>query len=126
MEYEDVGMPKINGIVNLIEAGIRAETVHQKVNASNVANMQTQGYRRMDVRFNELLAKALESPGKADSSDIEPQIYQPKTGPVNSNDNDVNMETEVGEMIKNSLRYKTYVRLLGRVYRQIDMAMEVK
>jgi len=31
----------------------------------------------------------------------------------------------VGAMIKNSLRYKTYIRLLNKRYRQIELAMNI-
>jgi flagellar basal-body rod protein FlgB len=119
-------MPKINNIVDFIEAGIKAESLRQKATANNVANLQTPGYRRADVKFKELLSKALETPGGVDLSEIEAQIYQPKNTAVKSNGNDISMETEIGEMIKNSLRYKTYVRLLQKKYQQLDLAMNVK
>lgn len=124
--FEGHGMPKVNNIVDLIEAGIKAESLRQKANASNVANLQTPGYRRADVKFKELLAKALETSGGVDLSEIEAQIYQPKDTAVKSDGNDVSMEVEIGEMIKNSLRYKTYIRLLQKKYQQLDLAMSVK
>ena len=119
-------MPKVNDIVNIIEAGIKAENLRQKANASNVANLETPGYRRADVKFEELLVKAMNSSGAVDSSEIEPQIYQPKTTAINSNGNDVNLEVEVGEMVKNSIRHKTYIRILQKIYRQIDLAISIK
>ncbi len=119
-------MPKINNIVDLIEASIKAESLRQKANANNVANLQTPGYRRSDVKFKELLAKELETPGGVDLSEIEAQIYQPKDTKVKSDGNDVSMEVEIGEMIKNSLRYKTYIRLLQKKYQQLDLAINVK
>ena len=119
-------MPKINNIIDLIEVGVKAENLRHKANANNVANLQTPGYRRNDVRFKELLSKALDSPGGVDLSEIEAQIYQPKNTKVKSDGNDVSMEVEIGEMIKNSLRYKTYIRLLQKKYQQLDLAINVK
>ncbi len=118
-------MSKTDGIIALIEAGIRAEGLRQKAIANNVANLETPGYRRIDVKFEELLAKSLDSSGSVDLSELEPQIYQPKQTLVKSNGNDVSLEGEVGAMIKNSLRYKTYIRLLNKRYRQIELAMNV-
>jgi flagellar basal-body rod protein FlgB len=118
-------MPKSINILDLLEAGIRAENLRQRAIANNVANLKTPGYRRTDVKFEELLAKVLNSSGKVDLSEIKPQIYQPKQAPVNSNGNDVNLETEVGEMVKNSLRYKAYLRLLKNKYNQIDLAINI-
>jgi len=119
-------MSKINNIVDIIEAGIKAESLRQKTIANNVANLQTPGYRRVDVKFKELLAKALDSSGAVDLNEIEAQIYQPKQSAVKSNGNDVSLEVEVGEMVKNTLRHKAYIRLLQKKYRQLELAINVK
>ncbi|MHC4624755.1 MAG: flagellar basal body rod protein FlgB, partial [Planctomycetota bacterium] len=112
-------MAKTSNIADLIGAGIKAERLRWRAIANNIANLETPGYRRIDVKFEELLTKALESAGGAALSEIEPQIYQPKQTPVKSNGNDVNLEAEVGEMIKNTLRHKAYIRLLNKKYNQI-------
>jgi len=119
-------MSKTENIVDLINAGVKAETLRQKAIANNVANLETPGYRRVDVKFEELLAKCLRSSKEFDLSEVEAQIYQPKQTPVKSNGNDVNLEAEVGQMIKNTLRHKAYIRLLSKKYNQIELAMNVK
>jgi flagellar basal-body rod protein FlgB len=119
-------MSETNGIFDCLEAGIRAESLRQKAIANNIANLETPGYRRIDVKFEELLAKALKSPGAVELSELEPQIHQPQTTLVKSNGNDVNLESEVGQMVKNSLRYKAYIRLLNKKYNQIELAMDIK
>ena len=119
-------MAETGSIVDLLEAGIRAEGLRQKTIASNIANLETPGYRRVDVKFEELLDKALDSPGTVDLSEIEPQLHQPKQTPVKSNGNDVSLETEVGEMVKNTLRHKAYIRVLNKKYRQIELALNTR
>ncbi|NQT03716.1 MAG: flagellar basal body rod protein FlgB [Planctomycetes bacterium] len=118
-------MSKTDSTMAFIEAGIKAEGLRQKAIANNVANLATPGYRRLDVKFEELLAKSIDSSGAVDLRELEPQAYQPKNTPVNSNGNDVSLENEVGAMIKNSLRYKTYIQLLKKRYQQIELAMNV-
>ena len=120
-------MLKTGNVTDLLTAGIKAEGLRQQAIANNVANLETPGYRRIDVKFEELLAKALESPSESnDISEIEPEIYQPKQTPVKANGNDVNFEAEVGEMVKNTLRHKAYIRLLGKELKQIELAIDVK
>ena len=119
-------MSKTENIVDLIDAGVKAETLRQKAIANNIANLETPGYRRIDVKFEELLARCLRSSEEFDLSDVEAQIYRPKQTPVKSNGNDVNLEAEVGQMIKNSLRHKAYIRLLSKKYSQIELAISVK
>jgi flagellar basal-body rod protein FlgB len=119
-------MAETNNVAALLQAGIKAEGLRQKAIASNIANLQTPGYRRSSVKFEELLSKALESSGEIRLSDIEPQTYQPKQTPVKSNGNDVNLEVEVGEMIKNNMRHKTFIMLLKKKFSQIELAMGLK
>lgn len=125
INVEKLKMSKTDSIIALIEAGIRAEGLRQKAIANNVANLETPGYRRIDVKFEEILAKSLNSSEPVDLSELEPQVYQPKKTPVKSNGNDISLENEVGEMIKNSLRHQTYIRLLSKRYKQIELAINV-
>lgn len=115
-----------NNILNVLEAGIKAEGLRQKTIASNVANMETPGYRRVDVDFKELLAKAMDSSEGLDLDQIEPELYHPENTAVKSNGNDVSMEVEIGQMVKNTLHHKTYIRLLQKKYAQMDMAINVR
>ena len=116
-------MSNTNTIVDLINAGIQAENLRQKAIASNFANFETPGYRRLDVKFEEVLAACSGSSDEADLSRAEPEIYEPRLTPVKADGNDTSMEVEVGEMIKNSLRHKAYIRLLNKKYSQIELAI---
>lgn len=116
-------MPQPVDIVGLLESGIKAEELRQRTIASNIANIETPGYRRLDVRFEELLAKAMKSQQAADPDDLEPELFEPQTTPVKSNGNDVNMEIEIGEMLKNSFRQTAFVRLLRKKFAQVEAAV---
>ena len=119
-------MAEVSNIMDVIEAGLKAETLRQKAIASNVANIQTPGYRSVDIRFEELLDKAMESSDALDLEDIQSELYEPGETPVQSNGNDVSLEVEVGKMIENTLRQKTYIRLLQTKYRQMQLAIDVR
>lgn len=119
-------MSSSNGITDLLNAGIKAENLRQKTIANNIANLETPEYRRIDVKFEELLEKSLNSSGPVDLEEIEPVIYRPLSTPVKLNGNDVNLESEVGRLVKNSLRHTAYIRLLTKKYKQIQMAIDVK
>jgi flagellar basal-body rod protein FlgB len=112
---------KTTNIVGYLEAGIRAEGLRQKVIASNVANSETPGYQRVDVKFATLVAEAME--GRGEPEDIEPEIFKPRNTAVNAKGNDVELDAEIGEMVKNTLLQKTYMKLLARKYRQMETAI---
>jgi flagellar basal-body rod protein FlgB len=112
-------------ILKLIEAGIRAESVRQRAIAANLANMNSPDYRRSDIKFEEILTKAIKSGGTIEPEDLEPVVRQPHNTPVNANGNDVSLDVEVGEMVKNSLRHKTYMSVLRKKYQQMESAIKV-
>jgi len=119
-------MSNMDSITSLLEAGARAEGVRQQAIAANVSNMHTPGYRTVDIQFEKLLEKALASSGSLDLQDLAPELYEPEETPVKANGNDVLFEVEVGKMVKNSLRHKTFIRLLSKKYRQIEQAIDVR
>lgn len=114
-------MDKVSNTTDLLIAALKAESLRQKAIATNVANLDTPGYRRVDVKFEETLAKAMDDgDGEVDVSTVSPEVYQPQSTPVQANGNDVNLETEVAAMVKNSLRYKTLMSLLIKKVNGID------
>lgn len=106
-----------------LEAALRAERLRQSAIANNIANMNTPGYRRLDVSFEDLLNRALASEDPAEIRNLTAELFQPRNTPVDSRGNDVTLDNEVGEMVKNSLRYQTLIRLLRKKYSQIELAI---
>jgi flagellar basal body rod protein FlgB len=78
------------------------------------------------VRFEDLLAKAMKSERSAGLDDLEPGVFRPETTLVRSNGNDVNMEMEIGEMLKNSFRQTAFVRLLRKKFAQVEAAVNIR
>jgi flagellar basal-body rod protein FlgB len=119
-------MSRKENIFDFLDAGIRAENLRQKSIANNIANLETAGYRRVDVKFEEILAKSLDDKGSVNVNDLEPLLFNPKDTHVKENGNDVSMELEVGHLIHNSIKYKAYIRMLNKKYQQIQSAIDVK
>ena len=117
-------MARTSNVFDFLNAGIRAETLRQKTIASNVANLETPEYRSVGVKFEELLSKAMSSQGKVDMANVKPEVYEMKQTAIKSNGNDVSLESEVGRMVKNTLRHKTYMRILRKKYDQIELAIK--
>ncbi len=116
-------MLKQTPITDLLGAGLAATQMRGKAIANNIANLNTAGYRRYDVKFEELLAEQLDRTGTADLDKIAPETFQPMTTPVGANGNDVELEREVGQMIKNGAMYQSYMRMLKKTYGQMEMAI---
>ena len=78
--------------------------------------------RRSAVQFEKALADAIKR-GSVSDEELQAQVVQPMTTPVDDNGNDVNLDMEVGELVKNSGVYKTYMRLLAGNYHRMEMAI---
>jgi flagellar basal-body rod protein FlgB len=116
-------MPERAGLDGYLQAAMKGISVRQAVIANNIANLNTPGFRRNDTMFQKVLADAIEDNKLADLDENEAWVFTPGTTAVAENGNDVSLDVEVGEMVRNGALYKTYVRLLGRMYRQMDQAM---
>lgn len=122
-------MARIANITDLLVAGVKAEGLRQKTIAENLSNLETPGYRRLEVDFEKQLQRMLKRSDKVELEDLQrmdAEPIQPEDTPVKPNGNDVSLEMEVGIMIKNSLRHKTYMRLLAKKYAQIERAIDVR
>jgi flagellar basal-body rod protein FlgB len=108
---------------SLLESGLKAANLRQSTIANNLANIQTPNFRRSEVEFKGVLAEALQG-GRTDSVDFQAKIVQPGTTPVNETGNDVDVDREIGDMIENSGTYSTYMRVMTKLYRQMDLAIQ--
>lgn len=123
--YQEPDMADDLKMVNYLEAGYRSEVEKQKTIAQNMANMFTPGYRRFDIRFEEILQKAIDQKQKAGVKDLTSEAYRPETSAVNFYGNDVSLDSEVGELVKNSLKHKAFMMMLNKKYKQFENAMNV-
>ncbi|MBS3821177.1 MAG: flagellar basal body rod protein FlgB [Planctomycetes bacterium] len=114
-------------IVDIIEAGLRANSVRQRVVANNLANVNTPGFRRTKVHFEDALAEALDSTmgiSKATLMDMEAELFKPYDTPVDARGNDVDLDVEIGELVKTAGRQKALLKFLKKQYEQMEAAMK--
>jgi flagellar basal-body rod protein FlgB len=110
-------------VLETLQAGLKAAGLRQSVIADNLANLNTPNFRRNAVRFEEMLAEAMESGRIERVGDVEAEVFQPRNTKVNSFGNDVDLDVEIGELLKNSGRYKVLLKLMAKQYRQMELAM---
>lgn len=113
-------------VIKLLETATQAEGLRQQAIASNVANMNTNGYRRIDVNFEEVLNEAIKKGENVEPDKLEYELLQTENTPINEFGNDVNMDMEVGEMTKNTLKHRAYTLLLKKKYQQMDLAIKLQ
>ena len=93
-----------------------AAALRTRVIAENLANVNTPGYTRSKVVFEDALGEALRR-GEVDRADrIRPRVEADPGGEVKPDGNNVHLETEVTELVKAATLYNVVNRILsGRI-----------
>lgn len=89
-------------------AGLRHRTI-----AQNVANVNTPGYRHLDVTFEDAFRHYLESTGVEEARKVREQVVEAGGGAERVDGNNVDIDQEMGRLNSNTLLYRTCLQLLG-------------
>ncbi|MFZ1081939.1 MAG: flagellar basal body rod protein FlgB [Candidatus Kryptoniota bacterium] len=114
--------------IPLLEKQLDAFAIQNKAIASNIANIGTQNYKRVDVDFQKELSDAIsEANDSADLSQkvdqVDPQIEIDPTYSNVSGANNVDIDHEMAELAKNQLQFSLSSRLMSATFQQIDKSI---
>ena len=133
----------LKGIFNhtklgLLSQSLKASSIRQRVRANNIANANTPGYNRVEVRFEEELRKALNGRsiagfetddmhmpiGRRRANKVNPEVYAPNDPTDPSGVNNVDVEYEMAELAKNQLIYTATAKFTARSFQKIKTAIK--
>jgi flagellar basal-body rod protein FlgB len=87
-------------------------SLRHRVIAQNVANVNTPGYRRLEVVFEKDLAKAMASqPPGSDLPKLGPRVVV-ADGPEQVDGNTVDVDREMNDLAKNALLYEAAAQVM--------------
>jgi flagellar basal-body rod protein FlgB len=104
-------MDRVGDASELLSRLMSASTLRAKVLSENIANQNVPGYKRQIVRFEDLLAKSLET-GAHSLDGVEPEIVTDLATPSGPDGNNVSLEVENNAMRSNWLLYQTYAAIV--------------
>ena len=106
-----------------------ALALHQqrhRVLASNVANVETPGFRAKDTDFTHALQQAFDgterTPDGRDAGDA--LVLDDPSGPVRADGNSVDIDLQMAKLAANSGRYNTLAKLLGKRFGLLRQAID--
>jgi len=117
----------IDKSATLLEKMLDVSSVKHKVIANNIANVNTPGYKKMEVSFADQLEKALNKDSMNKFDTLQPKIVISKedsSETVRNDGNNVDMDKEVSSLVKNTLSYNIYTQLLSKKFEDIKSAIE--
>jgi flagellar basal-body rod protein FlgB len=91
--------------------------------AGNLANAETPGYKRLEVRFEDQLAEAISNGDDAAVNDVTFEVAQTDGLTQRPDGNNVDFGRELGEMSRNNLAYSTFAQLAALRIRRYRDAM---
>ncbi len=104
-----------------------ASVMRQEAIASNISNVETPGYRRMDISADfatELKARVTAGARGEAISSLKPRMAEDQFArSVRPDGNSVEMEQELLEMNKNTVEYEYLTELVSRNIRQLKTAI---
>jgi len=124
--------------VNLLEKALTGSSLRHKTISNNIANINTPGYKRMEVSFEaELAAAADQSTSQSGISRTHPKhllpvgakpelnrIHTVDNTSLRTDGNNVDVDAEMAAMTKNSIFYNTVAQRINGYYTNIKMAIK--
>ena len=87
--------------------------LRHRVVASNIANVDTPGYRCREVRFEQELAAALASAGPSAALKVRPRVVLSSGAPGRLDGNNVDLEREYAALTSNSAKFNIVAQLVS-------------
>ena len=127
--------------IPVLNRGLDAYALRQKVIAQNLANITTPGYKAQSVKFEEELSGALQSssiPGMTTDArhmpiggpsmeqvvpTVETTPVGGKNDPLASGMNNVDLDQEMADLAKTQLRFRFAARMIGDAFRSIEKSI---
>ncbi|WP_010583806.1 flagellar basal body rod protein FlgB [Schlesneria paludicola] len=97
---------------DLLAKMVDVTQMRHKVLAQNVANVNTPGYRKLDVSFDETLAARLDHDHDKRLTTLQPQVYVDNSSPERLDGNNVDIDREMMRLSKNTLLNNALLQII--------------
>ena len=94
-----------------------------EVIANNLANVNTPGYCRRDLKFKDAMMQALDEGKAADFKSLQTEIVEDHTQPTRPDGNNISTQLELGEMSQNELLYRVSTRAISSKLARLKKAI---
>lgn len=118
----------------MMEKALDAAALRNTVIANNLANVDTPGYKRSEVRFEEELAKALSDSGgitgkrtraehipigKRPAAEVSPRVELQKDTSMRNDGNNVDIDREMAALAKNTILYNALAQEISGEFQKL-------
>jgi flagellar basal-body rod protein FlgB len=126
--------------IPILAKSLDAGMLRSRTIANNIANVNTPGYQRVEVTFEDELRNALDKSklkgtrtnekhlplGKLDFSRLAPKAEKPMDPTLPSGVNNVDIDTEMAKLAENQLLFNFSAKFLKGTYNKLNAAIQAK
>jgi len=123
--------------IDLLKRSLSAAALRHEVLASNIANVETPGYRRKEVQFEDQLKESLEGRmlsgirtdtrhmpiGRQRVTEVSPRVIVDNSPELRSGVNNVDIDLEMAELAKNQIYFSATATVIARKFRGLKEAI---
>jgi flagellar basal-body rod protein FlgB len=106
-------------ISNVLEKALNIRGYYHKIIASNIANVETPGYKEKDIDFGAELEKSL----SGSTGTIEVREKSNPSGVDGIDGNSVTMEDQIVKMTENTMMFNAFVQLINKKFSMLRYAI---
>jgi flagellar basal-body rod protein FlgB len=106
-------MSVIPAQLDMLSSLLNISELRHRAVSQNIANVNTPGYRRQDVSFEEAVRGILAAEAGQVLPGVQPEIREVEGLPSRADGNNVDIDREMGALGKNSLLYQTIAQVLA-------------
>jgi flagellar basal-body rod protein FlgB len=117
-------MDELTSELTMLGKMMDAASLRTRVIANNLANVNTPGFTRSKVVFEEALGEAIKRGRLAEAKAVRPEVEPDAGGDVKADGNNVHLETEVADLVKASTLYNIVNRILSGKIKALRTAIE--
>jgi flagellar basal-body rod protein FlgB len=126
--------------IPVLVKSLDASMLRSRTIANNIANVNTPGYQRVEVTFEDELRKALDHGqlrgmqtndkhlplGKLDLAGLSPKVQKPVDPTLPSGVNNVDIDMEMAKLAENQILYNYSAKFLRGQYNKLNAAIQAK
>ena len=124
----------------LINKSLDASMLRSRVIANNIANVNTPGFRRVEVKFEDELRKALDGArlkgkrtdekhlkaGRSNIRDVNATAYNPYDPTLPSGVNNVDIDMEMAKLAETQIMFNYAARFSQGTYRKLNASIQAR
>lgn len=110
-------MELFDASMKAVDLALGAAGRRQEVLANNLSNVNTPGYKRLDVDFDGMLQKAVDAAEQGDRSmldSLKPTVKADGSVSVRADGNSVDVDQEMAYLAENNIRYNALVQIASK------------